>query len=64
MNTTEVTSLGIRFDSMNMCRTNSGEEGYKRAVNILCDRFVSPYNVRISVIGRLKYSRLCAPLPI
>ena len=46
---------GSALDSIKMCRTDSGEEGYNRAVKILRERFGSPYIVCNSVIERLKY---------
>ena len=46
---------GIALDSIKMCRTDSGEEGYIRAMDILRNRFGSPYIVCNSVIERLKY---------
>ena len=44
---------GAASDSIKMCRTDSGEDGYARAMNILRDRFGSPYIVCSSVIERL-----------
>ena len=46
---------GIASESIKMCRMDDGEDGYKRAVKILYDRFGSPYIVCNSVIERLKY---------
>ena len=44
---------GIASDAIKMCRVDSGEEGYARAIKILHDRFGSPYVVCTSVIERL-----------
>ena len=44
---------GIAFDSIKMCRADSGADGYARAMKILRDRFGSPYVVCNSVIQRL-----------
>ena len=44
---------GIASDSIKMCRTDSGADGYARAMKILRDRFGSPYVVCNSVIQRL-----------
>ena len=41
---------GIALDSIKMCRTDIGEEGYIRAMDILRNRFGSPYIVCNSVI--------------
>ena len=46
---------GIASESIKMCRMDDGEDGYKRAVKILYDRFGSPYIVCNSVIERLKF---------
>ena len=44
---------GIASDSIKMFRTDSGADGYARAIKILRDRFGSPYVVCNSVIQRL-----------
>ena len=44
---------GIASDSIKMCRTDTGADGYARAMKILRDRFGSPYVVCNSVIQRL-----------
>ena len=44
---------GAASDSIKMCRTDSGEDGYARAMKILRDRFGSPYIVCSSVIEQL-----------
>ena len=44
---------GIASDSIKMCLTDSGADGYARAMKILRDRFGSPYVVCNSVIQRL-----------
>ena len=46
---------GAAFDSIKMCRTDSGDDGYTRAMKILYDRFGSPYIVCNSVIEQLKH---------
>ena len=46
---------GIALESIKMCRTDSGEAGYTRAMKILHDRFGSPYIVCNSMIERLKH---------
>ena len=45
---------GTALDSIKMCRTDS-ENGYTQAINILRERFGSPYIVCNSVIESLKY---------
>ena len=44
---------GVALDSIKMCRTDSGEDGYNKAMKILRERFGSPYIVCTSVIERL-----------
>ena len=44
---------GAALDSIKMCRTDSGEDGYVRVMKILRDRFGSPYIVCNSIIERL-----------
>ena len=45
-----------------MCRTDSGEDGYARAIKTLHERFGSPYIVCNSIIERLKYGLdVCSP---
>ena len=46
---------GAAFDSIKMCRTDSGDDGYTRAMKILYDRFGSPYIICNSVIEQLKH---------
>ena len=46
---------GMALESVKMCCTDSGEEGYTCAMNILRDRFGSPYMVCNSIIERLKH---------
>ena len=46
---------GPALDSVKMCRTDSGDEGYARAIKILRERFGSPYIVCNSIIESLKY---------
>ena len=46
---------GTALDSISMCRTDGGEDGFTRAMNILHNRFGSPYIVCTSVIEHLKY---------
>ena len=46
---------GLALESIKMCRTDSGEARFTRAMNILDDRFGSPYIVCNSMIERLKH---------
>ena len=46
---------GSALDSIRMCRTDSGDDGYARALKILHDRFGSRYIVCNSIIERLKH---------
>ena len=46
---------GVALESIKMCRTDSGEDGYARAIKTLHERFGSPYIVCNSIIERLKY---------
>ena len=46
---------GIALDSIKMCRTDGGEDGYARALEILSERFGCPYNVCNSIIEKLKH---------
>ena len=46
---------GTALDSISMCRADGGEDGFTRAMNILHNRFGSPYIVCTSVIEHLKY---------
>ena len=46
---------GTALDSISMCRADGGEDGFTRAMNILHNRFGSPYIVCTSVIENLKH---------
>ena len=45
---------GIAAEAIKSCRTQDGEQAYTRAINILRERFGSPYIVCHSIISKLK----------